>query len=200
MRVSESSVSGTLPADLVELGRVTGAYGVKGWIKIEPYAAQSQVLSQVRQWWLRRGDDSASGATPVTVVSARIHGATIVAQLAEIADREHAMTLRGNRVWVARSMFPAAQADEYYWVDLIGCLLYGRADDETVLLGRVDNVADNGAHAVLHVTRLADEAGLPVLLDAKGREQEILVPFVSAHVKAVDLTARRIDTDWPADF
>lgn len=200
MRVSESSVSGTLPADLVELGRVTGAYGVKGWVKIVPYAAQSQVLSQVRQWWLRRGDDSAAGAMPVTVVSARIHGATIVAQLAEIADREHAMTLRGNRVWVARSMFPAAQDDEYYWVDLIGCLLYGRDDDEAVLLGRVDSVADNGAHAVLHVVRLVDEAGLPVLLDAKGREQEILVPFVSAHVKAVDLTARRIDTDWPADF
>lgn len=204
--MSESIASGTPPADLVELGRVAGAYGVQGWIKIEPYTAQSQVLLRVQEWWLRRdapgaaAQVAASQANEVRVVKSRTQGSTIVAQLAGIGDRDQAEVLRGNRVWVSRAAFPAAQTDEYYWVDLIGCLLYGQDDDRSLLLGRVSEVTDNGAHGVLHVVRLADTPEQEPLLDAKGRALETLVPFVSAHVHHVDLAARRIDTDWPADF
>ena len=198
--MSEPIVSGTPPADLVELGRVVGAYGVQGWVKVEPYSAQSQVLLRVREWWLKRDmpPDARMGA--VGVVKARTQGASIVAQLAGVADRDQAAAMRGNRVWVPRAAFPAADADEYYWVDLIGCLLYGQDEDRSLLLGRVTDVTDNGAHALLHVTRLTDEPDPQPLLDSKGREQETLIPFVSAHVHAVDLAARRIDTDWPADL
>src|SRR5690606_40659986 len=100
--------------------------------------------------------------------------------------------------WVSRAAFPVADEDEYYWVDLIGCLLYGVADENPVLLGRVNAVTENGAHGVLHVTRLVSEDD--PMLDAKGREEETLVPFVAAYVQSVDLAARRIDTTWPADF
>lgn len=214
-------VPGTPPDDLVELGRVSGAYGVQGWIKIEPHAAQSQVLLRVREWWLRRDDAPSGGlppggvasngsppdgsppgalATAVRVVKSRTQGSTIVAQLAGVSDRDLAAALRGNRVWVSRAAFPAADPDEYYWVDLIGCLLYGHADDVPVLIGRVSEITDNGAHAVLHVTRLLSESELVPVLDDKGREEETLVPFVAAHVQAVDLAARRIDTDWPAEL
>jgi 16S rRNA processing protein RimM len=70
------------------------------------------------------------------------------------------------------------------------------------LLGVVHEVVDNGAHALLKVHRQqAQEAAEPLaLLDAKGKPQEILVPFVAAHVQHVDIAARRIDTDWPVDF
>src|SRR5690606_2933835 len=67
-----------------------------------------------------------------------------------------------------------------------------------VLLGRVTQVADNGAHAVLHVQRL--DAEQQPLSDAKGRPLEVLLPFVSAHVHKVDLVSRRIDTDWPVEL
>lgn len=199
---------GTPPADLVELGRISGAYGVQGWIKIEPYTAQSEVLLRVREWWLRRdiagaAEQAATGpARGVKIVKSRTQGATIVAQLAGITDRDQAEALRGNRVWISRAAFPAAQDDEYYWIDLIGCLVYGQDDDRTVLLGRVSEVTDNGAHGVLRVSRLAevDAAEPQAMLDAKGRALETLIPFVSAHVQNVDLAAKRIDTDWPSDF
>lgn len=198
--MSESIVSGTPPADLVELGRIAGAYGVQGWVKVEPYTAQSQVLLRVREWWLRRDTPANAQTSAIKVVKSRTQGSTIVAQLTGIDDRDQAGALRGARVWVPRAAFPAADADEYYWVDLIGCLLYGHQDDHPALLGRVSDVSDNGAHAVLHVTRLTDEPEPRPLLDPKGREQETLVPFVSAHVHAVDLAARRIDSDWPVDL
>jgi len=194
-------VSGAPPDDLVEMGRVAGAYGVQGWVKIEPHAAQSQALLQVAEWWFRR--DGAPPGTPAVamrVLKSRTQGSTIVAQLAGVNDRDQAAALRGNRVWLSRAAFPAADGDEHSWVDLIGCLLYGLADEASVLLGRVDAATENGAHGVLHVTRLVSEADPVPLRDAKGRQEETLVPFVAAHVQSVDLASRRIDTTWPADF
>lgn len=195
------------PGDLVELGRVTGAYGVRGWVKIQPHTAGSSALLQAREWWLRRtaaplkaGADSP--AWPIKVLKSRTQGSTIVGGLQGIADRTQAEQLRGCTVWVSRSSFPAADADEYYWVDLIGCTLHGEQDGQSVLLGVVEDVMDNGVHGVLRVRRQSlDEQGVPVpLLDDKGRNRESLVPFVEAHVHTVDLANRRLDSNWPADF
>ncbi|MEI2416112.1 ribosome maturation factor RimM [Orrella sp. JC864] len=201
-----------VPADLVELGRVVSAYGVRGWVKVQPHSSQAEVLLAARRWWLARPPAPAAGAVPacppagalraVAVQSARPQGATVVAALEGVADRDQAQALRGLSVLVPRSDFPALEAGEYYWIDLIGCLVWGEDAGEPVLLGRVRGVTENGAHALLQVLRLQRQADgqLQPLLSAKGREQEILVPFVDAHLRSVDLAARRIDTDWPSDY
>jgi 16S rRNA processing protein RimM len=112
--------------------------------------------------------------------------------------------MRGYTVHVSRQYFPKAQADEFYWVDLVNCYVYSEAQ----LVGVVLEVVDNGAHAILRVQRMSlagDQTPsiehMPqVILDAKGRPEEILVPFVAAHVQHVDIAARRIETDWPLDL
>lgn len=198
-----------VPDDLVELGRVTGAYGIRGWIKIQPHTAGSSALLKAREWWLRRpavpvGSDAAEPGAPwaVRVLKSRTQGSTIVGSLQGMADRNQAEQLRGCTVWVSRATFPATDDDEYYWVDLIGCTIYGEQEGHSVLLGVVEDVMDNGVHAVLRVARQALNAeGVAVpLLDAKGRSQESLVPFVRAHVHTVDLPNRRLESNWPVDF
>jgi 16S rRNA processing protein RimM len=75
-------------------------------------------------------------------------------------------------------------------------------------MGIVQEVLDNGAHAILRVERFVVSTDLPpdsdanpvLMLDAKGRPQEVLVPFVAAHVQDVDILKRRIETDWPLDL
>lgn len=203
------------PTDLVELGRITGAYGIKGWVKVQPHSAQAEVLRSAKAWWLARpapplqsdkqGGKTAAAPEPIAypVVQARAQGATLVAQLQGVADRDQAEAMRGCVVMAARSAFPAAAEGEYYWVDLVGCDLYSTDQGvEPHLLGPVIEVLDNGAHAVLRVQRkMADASGaLQPMLDAKGRPLELLVPFVQAHIQAVDLAARRIDSNWPADY
>ncbi len=245
----------TAPDDLIELGRIISAYGIRGWVKVQPHSAQAEVLRAAPVWWLcspappaHFGAKAASGATagiapkaststsasaawnpmmqPHVVKQVRPQGATVVADLEGIGDRDIAESMRGYTVHVSRKDFPAAHGDEYYWVDLVGCMVYGQADDESVhvsatasetasasdaatpasnsvLIGRVAEVIDNSAHALLRVLRLsaADGQTEPTpLLDEKGRQQEVLVPFVAAHVQHVDIAARRIDTDWPLDF
>ena len=193
--------------DLVELGYVVSAYGVRGWIKVQPYSADAEVLLNSKQWWLKapapvQGAGAFSRATPYNVVASRPQGTTIVAQLEQVPDRTSAESMKGLSVWAARSSFPATAADEFYWVDLIGCRLFGQHDDRSVLIGEVVEVIDNGAHAVLRVARASvDQHGETTpLKDEKGRSVDVLVPFVSAHVLSVDIDGKRLESNWPLDF
>jgi 16S rRNA processing protein RimM len=210
----------TAPDDLIELGRIISAYGIKGWVKVQPHSAQAEVLRAAPIWWLcspappaHLGAKVAGGSSkttsasaawnpmmhPHTVKQVRPQGATVVADLEGVGDRDTAESMRGYTVHVSRKDFPAAHSGEYYWVDLVGCMVYG----DSGLIGEVLEVIDNGAHALLRVLRLnsVDEGAEPTpLLDEKGRQQDVLVPFVAAHVQHVDIAARRIDTDWPLDF
>jgi 16S rRNA processing protein RimM len=173
------------PADAVEVGRILGAWGVKGWFKVQPFTEDPQALFSSRRWYLRAPDVVAARALPplLRITAAREHTALVVATADEVADRDAAEGLKGARVFVARSSFPTAGQDEYYWVDLIGCEVVNR---EAQPLGRVTDLLDTGAHSVLRVQA--------------GDEAERLIPFVAAYIDAVDLQARRIQVDWGLDF
>lgn len=175
------------PPDAVEVGRIAGAWGVKGALRVQPHAGSPQVLLTCRCWFLRAAEGPGAGAVPprLRVTSARVQGDVIVAGAQGIGDREAAQALRGARVFVSRARFPVPGADEYYWVDLIGCRVVNR---EGIELGDVTGLMDLGPHAVLQV-----RAGAP---DADER----LIPFVAAYVDDVDLVARRIGVDWSSDF
>jgi 16S rRNA processing protein RimM len=205
------------PDDLVELGRIVEAFGVQGWLKIQAHS-QSDTLVKTKRWWLRKHDPRAavdagqpawSGPTMcATVLSAKPHGGTLVASWSGVSDRDQAEAWRNWSVWLPRSAFPKTSDDEFYWIDLIGCELTAEGG---VVLGKVAEVLDNGAHAILRVQRYAAPGSAPAegasgteadpwQRDAKGRIQEVLVPFVDAFVGTVDIAAKRIDTTWPVDF
>jgi len=173
------------PADAVEVGRILGAWGVKGWFKVQPFTDDPQALFSSKRWYLRAPDAVAARTLPplLRITTAREHTALVVASADEVADRDAAEALKGARVFVARSSFPTAGKDEYYWVDLIGCDVVNR---DAHPLGRVADLLDTGAHSVLCV-RAADES-------------ERLIPFVAAYIDSVDLAARRIVVDWGLDF
>jgi 16S rRNA processing protein RimM len=180
-----------LPDDAVEVGRIVGAWGVKGWIKVQPHADDPQALFSSKRWYLRPSEGGARrpGAPLPAVLrisQAREHGDAVVAGVHDVADRDSAEALRGARIFVPRSSFPTPAADEFYWVDLIGLEVVNRAGEA---LGRVEGLLETGAHCVLRVRDPA--AAEPV---------ERLVPFVDAYVDAVDLVGRRIVVDWGPDY
>ena len=183
------------------------AYGVRGWVKIQPHSADAPTLLAADVWWLKApvppGKTGAlSSPRAARVLASRPQGATVVAQLDSVPDRDCAETMKGHTVWVSREAFPAAEDDEYYWVDLIGCLLFGEHEGQPALIGQVVEVIDNGAHGILRVARATqDGAGeLTFVQSDKGRVEEVLVPFVRAHVHTVDLANKRLDSNWPVEF
>src|SRR5690606_33570992 len=169
--------SGDSPHDLIELGRIVSAYGVQGWVKIQPHSSRAEVLLQSKDWWLKAPVPLTGGAgafappRPAKVMAARPQGLTVVARLDAAPDRNAAEALKGHTVWVSRALFPSEDDDEYYWVDLIGCQLFGEADGRQQLIGQVVNVSDNGAHALLHVARarIEEDGQVTLLKNQKGR-------------------------------
>lgn len=201
-----TSSNSDAPKDLVELGRIVGAYGIQGWIRIHSYSSDSSTLLNARHWWLKppvSKVEAGGFALPrqVAVTHSRVHSDAIVAKLADIPDRTQAEALKAGTVWVSRAEFSHLEPDEYYWVDLVGCRLYGDDDGQQVLLGQVAGVLDNGAHGVLRVERATEgvDGQLEFQNDAKGRRRETLVPFVSAHVHTVDLENKQLLSNWPLE-
>jgi len=165
------------PADLVEVGRVVDAYGIRGWIKVAPFNdPRESVLRTCRRWWLPDG-------SLLAIDRARVHGASVVAHPVGCDDRDAAARLKGQAVSVSRADFPVGDGDEVYWVDLVGCRVCNRAGEE---LGTVHAVHDYGAHPIL------------LARDASGRER--MIPFVSQWIVEVDVAGRRIVADWDPAF
>lgn len=184
------------PVDALEVGRVVDAWGVKGWIKVQPFSNDPQALFASRHWHIRPPEPHVLGASAalvrfpasLTITDLRSHGDAIVAAPQGIADRNAAEALRGARIFVGRSSFPVTGKDEYYWADLIGLDVVNR---DGARLGTIAGLLDTGPHSVLRV--VPDEI-------ASGADAERLIPFVSAYVDAVDLEQRRITVDWGLDF
>jgi 16S rRNA processing protein RimM len=178
-----------LPADAVEVGRILDAWGIKGWFKVLPHSASPEALFSSRRWYLQptdRGAKTFTGTLLLKVIEAREHSDTVVAHAQDIADRDAAEALKGARIFVPRSSFPTAAQDEYYWVDLIGLAVINR---EGLALGEVTDLMATGPQTVLVVA-----------FEHEGTRQERMIPFVSAFVDDVDLSARRITVDWQPDY
>ncbi|HEV7574659.1 MAG TPA: ribosome maturation factor RimM [Caldimonas sp.] len=183
--------SATWPDDALEVGRIGEAWGLKGGFRVLAYADPPDALLAASRWHLRAGEDArrpaAAAALPATleIASVRASGEGLVASSPAVPDRTAAEALRGARIFIARSQFPATTADEFYWADLIGL---GVVNRDGLALGAVVGLIDTGPQSVLRIQPAADGA------------DEVLIPFVSAYVDSVDLAARRIVVDWGLDY
>lgn len=163
------------------MGRVVAPYGIKGWIKIQPFTQQQQDLLDYPLWQLGR-EDAWQGWS---VENAKVHGATVVAKLQGVIDREQAAALQGMRIAVSRDDFPEPAADEIYWADLIGLKVVTVAG---VTLGTVSRVFETGANDVLVVEG-----------DVEGGSERLL-PFIEPVIRQIDAAGGTITVDWGVDY
>ncbi len=164
----------------VLLGKVSGLYGVKGWVRIDSWTEPRTQIFRYQPWLLV----SPSDEREIDGCRGRAQGNGLVAALPGIADRGAAAALIGSEIWVRRSALPAlAGKDEYYWADLEG-LEVVNVDGET--LGRISHLIATGANDVMVVS---------------GAGRQRLIPFViGTFVTRVDMDAARVEVDWDADF
>jgi 16S rRNA processing protein RimM len=161
------------PPELIELGRIAGSYGVRGWVKAAPQKGVAEALVAAKEWWL--------GEELHRVDEAKVHSATVVAKLAGIETREQALGLKGRKIEVARAALPDADDGRYYLADLVGLDVVNQRGEK---LGVVRRWLTNGPQDVMEL------AG----------DRVRLIPWVPAVVKQVDLAAKRIEVEWEADW
>jgi 16S rRNA processing protein RimM len=163
---------------LVTLGRVSGVHGVRGWVKVHSYTEPRANIVGYDVWTLRRP----GGERAIEVEDGRGQGASVVAKLRGVDDRDAARELLGAEIAVERSALPACAPGEYYWTDLEGLTVVTPGGER---LGVVDHLVATGANDVLVL------AGRP----------ERLIPFVhGAVIRSVDLAAGLIVADWSPEF
>ncbi len=172
-----------IPEDLVLVGHITGAYGLKGWVRVRPYSAEADALLYAKTWWLDKPE-----MRDVSLMQSKQHGGDVVAQLMGVADRDAAEALKGTTVQIARSHFPALSDNEFYWVDLIGLAVENLQGEQ---LGKVAGLMDNGAHPILQVAQAVAGDDKP---------HESLIPFVDQFVVKVEREAGKITVDWGRDY
>lgn len=164
---------------MVLMGRVLGAFGVRGELKVESFADPVGAILRYLPWTLR-GPDGAERT--LDGVRGRETAKGVVATLPGVDDRDGAEAMRGTEILVPRSALPPPGPDEYYWVDLEGLRVVTL---EGVDLGTVSHLLATGANDVLVV---------------KG-DRERMLPFVQPQfVTAVDFDAGTITVDWDPDF
>lgn len=168
------------PGRRILVGRVVGAFGVRGEVKLESWTEPRSAIFGYRPWILR---DARGVERELMGVRGRQVGKGLSAEIPGIEDRDAAEAMRGTEVWVPRSALPKAADGEFYWIDLEGLEV---VNTEGHAMGRVSHIFATGANDVLV---------------ARDGDRERMIPFVRPQfVTDIDLEAGRITVDWDPDF
>ncbi|WP_420557714.1 ribosome maturation factor RimM [Roseovarius sp.] len=162
--------------DLICIGAVAGAFGVRGELRLKSFTAAPEDIATYGPVTSEDGTQSYT----ITLTGQATKGA-LIARLSGVATKEQADALRGLRLFVERDRLPALPDDEYYHADLIGLDVY---DTGGTLLGRVKSVQNHGASDILEI-------------HGPGLKATVLLPFTLEAVPTVDLASGRIIADPP---
>lgn len=157
-------------SDLVVIGAILGAHGVRGDVRVKSLTAEPDALFDYAPFL------DESGNTLVDPAKARPAKDHFIVTPKTIRQKEEWDRLKGTRLYVARSALPETDEDEFYIEDLVGLDVYAGGEEK---IGRVKAVLNHGAGDLVEIQRC-------------GAGKDVLVPFTFDDVPVVDLTLGRI--------
>ncbi|MGH8197442.1 MAG: ribosome maturation factor RimM [Steroidobacteraceae bacterium] len=160
------------------LGRITGPFGVRGWVKIASFTDPPEQILDYPLW---RAGLPGEDSRELRPAEGRRHGKGLVVRLEGIDDRDAALALAKPELWIERRELPALEEGEHYRADLIGLEVVNLQGQR---LGRVDYFLDLPAGMVMVVIG----------------ERERWLPLGKERLLRVDLERGRITVDWDAAF
>ena len=166
------------PDDLIIVGKLGAAYGVRGWLKLHSSTDPIDNILSYRPWWLSRP----KGWEEINISQGKAHGQSLIIHIQGCDDRNDVPLYTGANIAISRQLLPPLPAQQYYWTDLQGLTVFTINDE---LLGTVDHLLETGGNDVLVI---------------KG-ERDRMIPFLQPQViKQVDLDKGCIHVDWDPEF
>ena len=156
-------------AETVCLGRIVGAHGVRGIVRIRSHTANPDDLTAYGPL-----SDETGTRRFAAIVTGHVKG-LVLARIDGVDDRDAAEALRGTDLHVPRAALPPTEGEEYYHADLLG--LSAESEDGTAL-GRVSAIHDHGAGPFVEIQPPDGPS--------------TLVPFTRDRVPAIDIEAGRM--------
>ena len=160
--------------DLICVGVITGAFGVRGEARVKSFCANPEDLEAYAPL------SSEDGRSFSLVLTRQVKGG-FAARLGGVETKEEADALKGVQLFAPRDRLPSLPDDEYYHADLIGLEVL---DTGGAVLGHVKSVQNHGAADLLEI-------------HGPGLKATVLLPFTLTAVPTVDLDAGRIIADPP---
>lgn len=164
----------------LSVGKIVGAHGVKGNLKIYSYADSVSVFKPGSSILVGR-----TGKTEkyYTIKWAKPHGKFILLSFKGIENRNAAETLIGSELFIERTALPELEEGVYYWVDIIGLSVF-TADNQYI--GHVESILATGSNDVY------------VVKDPnKEHNNEILIPAIESVVLDIDFENKRMRVNLP---
>ncbi len=157
--------------ELIRVGCVSGAHGLRGALRVRLDNPDSALLRRVQQLTLARNGETVEYR--ITSAQSAGQGAFKVT-LDGISGVDRAAALRGAIVMVAAAALPQTAPGEFYYFQAVGCEIVTTTG---LSVGIIAEVFSNGANDVWVV---------------RDRSAEHLVPVIEDIVKGIDLAARLV--------
>lgn len=174
-------------SNLINVGRLGAAFGVKGWIKVHSSTEPKENIVKYAPWWLK----TPHGVKLFEVDDFKFRNDSLVVHLKGVDDRDLASQYSSVNIAVERSLLPELEGGDYYWHQLIGLKVISEFDGNEIEFGEVKELLETGANDVLVISASGSS------IDDKER----IVPYIlDSFVKRVDLEAGEIRVDWDPEF
>jgi 16S rRNA processing protein RimM len=161
---------------LIGLGRISGAHGIKGAVKVradaEAATTDPEVFAALGQVWI--------GGQWYKVLEAERSKNQVRLWLDGVNTRDQAEKLMGQQVLGDRRRFPPLPPGEYYWFQVLGLPVVNTVDGTR--LGYLDHIIPTPGHDVYVVVE---------------GEREVLLPAVEDVIVEIDLKAGVIKASPP---
>jgi 16S rRNA processing protein RimM len=164
------------PGDLVLAGKVTGCFGIRGYLKLELSGRDPDRARTLRRVFVGA---SAATAAPQTIADVKLEGGKVLVLFEGHTDRTSAERLRGSMLFVAAADAAPPPEGGHYIHDLIGCevrTLDGRR------VGRIEDVFDVAGRDLWSV---------------RDGDVEHLIPAEREFVVSVDTGKKEVVVDLP---
>lgn len=171
----------------VELGKIVGVWGVKGWIKLHSYTRNRADIAKYKVWYISRnkkGPEKETNLNVIDVLQCREQAKGIVAQLKGVDDRDAAAEMRGYGIWVKQSELPDLPDGEFYWQQLIGL----KVSNKDRCIGDVQSILETGANDVL------------VCKSTQTNAADVLIPYTDEVIVEINLDSGTVLVDWDPDY
>ena len=170
--------------ELTILGKITTAFGIKGWVKVYSYTEPTSNILDYPIWLLNINNRWQE----FKVKNGQIHTKGLGVELEGISDRDAALALSQVEIAVPTSELPDLEENEHYWFQLQGLKV---VNTEGEWLGQVKELLDSGGgNQVLDIKECEGSID----------DQQRLIPYTESIVLEVDLEKGEILVDWQADY
>ena len=160
----------------VIVGQIINTHGIKGELKIK---LSTDFVTERFQKNAHLYIDNHGEMLDMTVLSYRFHKGNVLVSFQDHQDINLVEKYKGCKLYAEKNL-ELLEDDEYYFGDLIGCEVYNHHD----FIGVVQDVQLYEHHDIFVV---------------RGK-QKIMIPYVDAFVKEINIDTKRIDVSLIEGF